>query len=510
MKNQKDKLPLFILLVSTVISISTSIYFSYNNKSLLYRDAKSHLNIARRVFFSQTPGLAQLGSIWLPFTHILMLPTIWIDKFYYSGLAGIIPSMLAFILLSITIHGVVYRYSHDRVASFLASAIIFTNPSLLYLQSAPMSELPLLITSTLSIYYLSKWLKNGNYEDIIYSSLFIFLATLTRYDAWFLFICEFAVIAVMSKISDLKNKNVEGHLFLFTFLGGFGIFLWCLYNQLIFHNFLNFALGQGSGSWDTKRVATSASQFAPTHNLSQSFQTYSWIVIDNAGIVFVIGTVLSIFTLLFIKKRAHWLALLLLCFLFLSPYLFNIISLYIGQSIALSKHLYPHQTYNFRYGSAVIPSVAFFLGMLASRGKIGKVLVLLLIFLQGFLFLSHPLDILTDANIGNIKSEKTVAKWIQEHPVKGPTLLSTLSHDPLLFESYIPMNKVIYEGNRYLWIKALRSPEKYVDRVVLKVSDTTNDGVRINLYGKKILQQYFYLSYNDRDYQVYDKKQSSH
>ena len=41
---------------------------------MLYGDAVAHINIARRVFDSRTPGLLQLGTVWLPLPHLLMIP----------------------------------------------------------------------------------------------------------------------------------------------------------------------------------------------------------------------------------------------------------------------------------------------------------------------------------------------------------------------------------------------------------------------------------------------------
>jgi len=41
---------------------------------LNYGDAVAHLHIARRVIDSRRPGLSELGSVWLPLPHLLMIP----------------------------------------------------------------------------------------------------------------------------------------------------------------------------------------------------------------------------------------------------------------------------------------------------------------------------------------------------------------------------------------------------------------------------------------------------
>ncbi len=45
--------------------VSFAFYFQHSGL-LLYGDAVAHINIARRVFDSRTPGLLQLGTVWLP------------------------------------------------------------------------------------------------------------------------------------------------------------------------------------------------------------------------------------------------------------------------------------------------------------------------------------------------------------------------------------------------------------------------------------------------------------
>ena len=60
---------------------------------LLYGDAIAHINIARRVLDSRTPGLLRLGTVWLPLPHLLMIPFIVSTKMWQTGAGGSIPSM---------------------------------------------------------------------------------------------------------------------------------------------------------------------------------------------------------------------------------------------------------------------------------------------------------------------------------------------------------------------------------------------------------------------------------
>ena len=64
---------------------------------LLYGDAVAHINIARRVFDSRTPGLLQLGTVWLPLPHLLMIPFLLSNWMWQTGVGGSIPSMVAYV-----------------------------------------------------------------------------------------------------------------------------------------------------------------------------------------------------------------------------------------------------------------------------------------------------------------------------------------------------------------------------------------------------------------------------
>src|SRR5271165_67969 len=80
------------------ISVFSFLFYSRHGDLLLYGDAVAHINIARRVFDSKTPGLLQLGTVWLPLPHLLILPFIVSKQMWQSGAGGSMPSMAAFAL----------------------------------------------------------------------------------------------------------------------------------------------------------------------------------------------------------------------------------------------------------------------------------------------------------------------------------------------------------------------------------------------------------------------------
>src|SRR5215831_9351819 len=87
--------------LATAISIISFFYYLQHGDLLLYGDAVAHINIARRVFDSRTPGLLQLGTVWLPLPHLLMIPFLLSNGLWQSGAGGSIPSLIAFVFSTV-------------------------------------------------------------------------------------------------------------------------------------------------------------------------------------------------------------------------------------------------------------------------------------------------------------------------------------------------------------------------------------------------------------------------
>src|SRR5882757_5943293 len=78
----------------TLVALS---WYASRGMLLLYGDAVAHLHIARRIFDSRNPGMAQLGGVWLPLPHLLLLPFVQKIVWWQTGLAGAFPSMFCYV-----------------------------------------------------------------------------------------------------------------------------------------------------------------------------------------------------------------------------------------------------------------------------------------------------------------------------------------------------------------------------------------------------------------------------
>ena len=117
-----------------------ALYFYRSGMTLWYGDAESHLNIARRIVDSRTPGISQLGTTWLPLPHLAMIPFVSHDDLWKTGLAGAIPSALAMALAGVFLFAAVRRIFSSAIGATAATAVFLLNPNTLYLGSIPMSE----------------------------------------------------------------------------------------------------------------------------------------------------------------------------------------------------------------------------------------------------------------------------------------------------------------------------------------------------------------------------------
>ncbi|MGB9120635.1 MAG: hypothetical protein WCE73_08445, partial [Candidatus Angelobacter sp.] len=130
---------LLLTAISAALSVGALIFYYHQGAILLYGDAVAHIHIARRVFDSRTPGLFQLGTVWLPLPHLLDIPFIVNDRLWQTGLGASIPSMIAYISGVLGVFRLVSGLA-SRSAAWIAALIYALNPNLLYMQSTAMGE----------------------------------------------------------------------------------------------------------------------------------------------------------------------------------------------------------------------------------------------------------------------------------------------------------------------------------------------------------------------------------
>src|SRR5882672_4565106 len=119
---------LVLAAIASAVSISALIFYFHHNAILLYGDAVAHINIARRVFDSRTPGVFQLGTVWLPLPHLLDIPFIVNDRLWQTGLGASLPSMIAYVAGTLGVFRLVSELA-SRTAALIDGLIYALNPN---------------------------------------------------------------------------------------------------------------------------------------------------------------------------------------------------------------------------------------------------------------------------------------------------------------------------------------------------------------------------------------------
>lgn len=478
LKNEK-LIVILMLAVIVGVSIGSFVFFYRNGLGLSYNDARSHLDIGRRVVEGLKPGIAQLGSVWLPLPHALMIPTVWNDWMWHSGLAGAIVSMISFVATC----GLIYLYlAKIKVGLFgriFGVAVFAANLNILYLQSTAMTELLLIALMTAGSYSLLNYFLNNKIVDLVKAGFWVMLSTLTRYDGWLLLAIAAVLVTIRAYFAK-GYKTAEGMFLMFCTLAGLGVILWFVWNQLIFKDFLYFALGPYSARAQQKQLED-AGVLATKGNLLFSVKTYAYALVYNTGLVpvifSVIGTVLA-----YLDKNISSKAKLAFVALF-SPLLFNILALYLGHSVLFVQGISGDTWFNVRYGIMLMPTVAIFTGFLIDRVvKLRTVFVGLLLLVTFFSFANADTVTIDDARVGSSqKNVSEVSGWLRNNAKnqKGFILISVASHDAIIFSSDLPMKRFIHEGTGAYWDAATENPDLWARWIILRTNDTNDSTFRL-------------------------------
>ncbi|HLW86823.1 MAG TPA: hypothetical protein VKR60_16515 [Candidatus Sulfotelmatobacter sp.] len=269
------------------VSVFSFLFYFRRGEVLLYGDAVAHINIARRVFDSRTPGLLQLGTVWLPLPHLLMIPFLISDEMWRRGVGGSIPSMAAYVFgvlgMFRLMRGILSRGSEPsgaaRVAAWTAAAVYGGNPNLIYMQSTAMGEALYLALFIWAVVYFAEYVR-GDARALAKCGWCLAAACWTRYDGWFLAVGMVAGVVIYQvwqrrrgKIGGssgagaqvgqprrLSLRDSSSHSFLSRRIAGFLLIaaaapaLWLAYNAIVYRNPLEFENGPYSAKAIEKRT----------------------------------------------------------------------------------------------------------------------------------------------------------------------------------------------------------------------------------------------------------------
>jgi hypothetical protein len=336
-------------------------FFTSRGLSNLYGDGIAHVEGARRIFDSLSPGYHQIGTVWLPLFHLLAAPLAISDTLWRSGLAGSLVSAVAFALAAWFVFRLACEINRNVAAGLLALAGFLLSVNLLYLASAPMTEVLSILWAVLMVLFLVRFQQSGRTRTLIAAAGVALLGTLTRYDAWYLL--PFATPFVFLASRDAW-KNRFWKAMLFGLIAAAGPVAWILHNAYRFHDPFAFYNGPGSAkAIYAHQLATTGFRYPTDGSLWISAHYYIEDLKLVAGPWSLMLAVLGAVVLLLDRKewRQRAAALLLV-----APLPFYIQSLaYSGVALYVPT-LFPHSYYNLRYGVEMAPALAVFPSFLVS------------------------------------------------------------------------------------------------------------------------------------------------
>jgi len=391
----------------------------------------------------------------------------------------------------------------------VAPIIFMVNPNILYMQSTPMTELPLIAFYMLSTYFFIAYLYGkGKINYLLLAALFGFCTTLTRYDGWFLVLFE-ALILLHKTIREKSWKGFEGRVVLFSTFAFFGILLWFMWDFLILGDPFYFTNSQFSAK--TQQLNWLARGELPTYHhflLSLFYYAVTWM--SNAGPLLFFAACAGIAVFLknrHIKERIYVLVLLFV------PFIFNATTLFMGQSVIFIPHISPisfeWRLFNVRYGLMMIPvSSLFFSYMFFKVRKGGKLILVGLLIAQLLLYVVgySPVISFSDGIQGLSSAKRPDAeRWMKGHYDDGLVLIDDYARTISIVRSDIPMQKIIYIGNKPYWEESLREPEKYAKWIVMQKDDEVWTNIYENPKVRGRLYKYFSKAYTSPEILIFKR-----
>ncbi len=510
--------------VAALVSLFSFIYYFQHNTLLFYGDAVAHINIARRVFDSQTPGLLQLGTVWLPLPHLLMIPFIWSNSMWRSGAGGSIPSMLAYVfgvvgifrLVRGTLGADLRTKPAAAISAWIAAFAYGANPNLIYMQATAMTESIYLALFIWAVVYITEFIRIVQNDDttngqenpasapLVRCAWCLAGAEFTRYDGWFLagvIGLTVVVLALHRCQSDgLPDRSMRPAAAKFLLAIAALPVLWLAYNGAVYGNPLEFANGPYSAKAIEQRVgAPNPALHNPMVAAIYFMKSAQLNMADgNWGRFWLFAALIAVAVAFWKLSTALGATLLLWV-----PLVFYALSIAYG-SVPIHVHTWwPFATFNQRYGLQMLPMFAVSAGLLAGSavlavGRHFAKLAAIIAALMAFSYLSvwaiGPQCLQEAQKNWDIRHNlnSAVQRTVEALPPNSRFLMDLGEHVGVMEQAGIPLRRVINNENHRpwkrpsdpegLWERALADPPRYVYYVIAFEGDAVDQSVnRTNL-----------------------------
>ncbi len=465
------------------ISFTAARWCFEHGYTLYFGDAEAHLNIARRILDSRTPGPEQIGTVWLPLPHLLLIPLTMRDEWWRSGLAGAIPSAICFVIAGAFLFAAARRYYASAAAGLAAMLIFALNPNVLYLQSTPMTEMLFAASLALLVWAILWFRDSQSILAVLVAAAASNAASLTRYEGWFLI--PFAALYLFAVAKRKWNA------FLFAALAAAAPLAWFAHNLFYYGNALEFYNGPWSAIAIYHRYLAQGMQPYPgDHNWFGAVREYyaaAWYFCGGwelGGLLLILPLVEFLFSRRFIAPA---------CLLGLVP-VFYIWSIHSSGTPIFVPTLYPHSYYNTRYAMGILLPAAFAAAALIPRlrkswrlpAAVAMGVVPLLTWIGQVPIVWKESEV---NSVARRDWTSQAAAFLATTYRPGSGILFPFGDmTGVLRETGIPLREGLHEGNGPAWLAAITRPELFLHEewvIGFAGDDATTAALRADRKGKR-------------------------
>ncbi|HYW48084.1 MAG TPA: glycosyltransferase family 39 protein [Bryobacteraceae bacterium] len=478
--------------VLALVSAAAAWFFYSHGWLLWYGDAEAHLNTARRIIDNQTPGYDQIGSVWLPLPHVLLLPFVRVDAWWHSGIAAAFPSGICFVIGGTFLFAAARRIFDSRAAAVAACGLAVLNPNLLYLQSTAMTEAVFFAALMALLYFSVRFRETQGWGSVVGAGIAACAGALTRYEGWFLIPFAAAYFWFAAK------RRRWAVALVFSCLAAAGPLYWMANDWYLTGDPLDFY----RGPWSARAIQGSADFPGKGH------WHMAWYYYRKAAQLCA-GTELALLALagaaVLLVRRAFWPLVLLAL-----PGVQVIWSMHSGVVPIFMPILWPFSWYNTRYGLGVLPLLALSGASLATiappRFRAGAAALVVLAGTAPWLIHPHPESWITWAESrANSEGRRAwmheAAGYLASRYVPGSGIIASSGDDfsGIFREMGIPLRETFSVVNGLPYQATIARPDLFLwqEWAVVKGGDDAQTAVnRAGRYGiryrleKRIVEKY--------------------
>jgi len=442
------------------LSAAAAAFFYLRGNLLYYGDALAHLSIARRILDSRTPGIEQIGTVWLPLPHLLFLPFARYDWLWRTGLAGTIPSAICFVAGGLFIFLAVRRVFSSNPAGAAACLAIALNPNLLYLQSIAMTEAIFFAALAALLYFGVRFRETQSFWFIVPAGVAALAGSLTRYEGWFLM-----PFAALYFLLAAKRRRIWAAV-LFSAIAGLGPLAWLAHNWW----YLGAPLDFYNGPYSAKALYESQVAKGMARAPGDGDWPTAWLYFRTAVRLcagWPLVWMAAAGALAALIKRAFWPLLLLAL-----PPVFYIWAMHSSGNPIYVPQLWPHTYYNTRYAIAALPLLGFAAGALVSLApaRWRRLAALLVVIAAVAPWAAYPRPsnwaCWNESNLNSAarrEAERQAADFLRAAYRPGDGILTSLLYVSNIYPAAgIPLRETLHEGNGVKWIASISRPDLFL------------------------------------------------